>query len=352
MDQKKYVAYVGTYTHGDSKGIYIYDLDVENGRVEERKVVPINNPSYIKKSHNGKYLYSIADEGVRSFRILPDGDLEPMNSASIFGMRGCYLSTDKEDKFLFVAGWHDGKVTVMRLNEDGTIGEMTDEVFHKGLGSVAERNFRPHVNCVNITPDQNYLCAVDLGVDQVKIYKFNHDTGKIKLVDMLRCEQESAPRIIKFSPDGRFAYLICELKNYISVYSYTAGPRGPIFEPVQTISTLNNYHSANSAACVLRFSRDWKYVLCSNAGDNSVGVFSVDNQSGKLEKICILPISGDYPKAADFFPDNRHIMALNHESNTMTIFRVNYEEGYFSLWGKPLKVETPNCILVSETGEV
>ena len=57
MDQKKYVAYVGTYTHGSSKGIHIYDLDVENGRAAERKVVPINNPSYIKKSHNGKYLY-------------------------------------------------------------------------------------------------------------------------------------------------------------------------------------------------------------------------------------------------------------------------------------------------------
>ena len=128
-----------------------------------------------------------------------------MNSASICGMRGCYLSTDKLDRYLFVGGWHDGKVTVMRLNEDGTIGEMTDEVFHKGIGSVAERNFRPHVNCVNITPDQKYLCAVDLGVDQVKIYKFNDETGKITLVDMLRCELESAPRIIKFSPDGRFA---------------------------------------------------------------------------------------------------------------------------------------------------
>ena len=146
MKEKKYVAYVGTYTHGNSKGIYIYDLDVENGRAIERKVVPINNPSYIKKSHNGKYLYSISDEGVRSFKILPDGDLEPMNSASICGMRGCYLSTDKLDRYLFVGGWHDGKVTVMRLNEDGTIGEMTDEVFHQGIGSVAERNFRPHVN--------------------------------------------------------------------------------------------------------------------------------------------------------------------------------------------------------------
>ena len=31
--KKKYVAYVGTYTHGSSKGIHIYDLDVENAAV-------------------------------------------------------------------------------------------------------------------------------------------------------------------------------------------------------------------------------------------------------------------------------------------------------------------------------
>ena len=274
-----------------------------------------------------------------------------MNGASIRGMRGCYLSTDKEDQFLFVGGWHDGKVTVMRLNEDGTIGEMADEIFHKGLGSVAERNFRPHVNCVNITPDQKYLCAVDLGVDQVKIYKFDHDTGRIQLIDILRCEQESAPRIIKFSPDGRFAYLICELKNYITVYSYRDSSRGPVFELVQTVHTRSKYHSQVSAACVLRFSKDWKHVLCSNAGDNTMGIFEVDNQTGMLKQICVLPISGDYPKAGDFFPDKRHFMSLNHETNTMTIFRINYEEKYFSMWGKPIKIETPNCILVSEIGQ-
>ena len=350
MEQKRYVAYVGTYTHGNSKGIHISDLDVENGRARERKVVPINNPSYIKKSHNGKYLYSISDEGVQSFRFLPDGDLEPMNSASIFGMRGCYLSTDREDRFLFVGGWHDGKVTVMRLNPDGTIGEMADEVFHKGLGSMAERNSRPHVNCVTLTPDQKYLCAVDIGVDQVKIYQFSHETGKIKLVDILRCEQESAPRIIKFSPDGRFAYLICELKNYISVYSYQDTPKGPQFDLIQTVSTRSKYYTKLSAACLLRFSKDWKYVLCSNSGDNTMGIFEVDSQTGMLTPVCMLPVSGDYPKSGDFFPDNRHIISLNHESNSITIFRVNYKEKYFSLWGKPLQVETPNCILVQEVG--
>ena len=348
----KYMAYVGSYSYnGKAKGITVYDVDVEKGTFKERCEVEVDNSSYVTASNDNRTLYSVADEGVVAFRILENGSLSRLNSAKTKGMRACHLSMDKEDRYVFVSGFHDGKATVLRLRKDGGVGEIVDGVFHKGLGSVAERNFRPHVNCVNITPDQKYLCAVDLGVDQVKIYKFNDETGKITLVDMLRCELESAPRIIKFSPDGRFAYLICELKNYISVYSYKDGPRGPVFELVQTISTLNEYHSKGSAACVLRFSRDWNYVLCSNAGDNSVGIFKIDRETGMLEKICILPVSGDYPKAADFFPDNRHIMALNHESNTMTIFRINYEKKYFSLWGKPLKVETPNCILVSEIEE-
>lgn len=83
MVGKKYIAYVGTYTHGSSKGIHIFDLDVEKGRMKERKVVPINNPSYVTVSASGKYLYSIADEGVEAFRIESDGDLISIDTASI-----------------------------------------------------------------------------------------------------------------------------------------------------------------------------------------------------------------------------------------------------------------------------
>ncbi len=124
--------------------------------------------------------------------------------------------------------------------------------------------------------------------------------------------------------------------------------RIPTFELIQTVPTLNDYHSATSAACALRFSRDGTKVLCTNAGDNTAGLFHVDLETGLLEKICILPISGDYPKAIDFFPDNRHIMSLNHESNTITIFEVHYDKKYFTMKGRPIPIETPNCILVSE----
>lgn len=93
----KYVAYVGTYTHGSSIGIHVYDLDVENGYMTERNVVPVNNASHIAKSNNGKYLYSIADEGVAVMKIGADGGLTPINKVGIDGMRGCFLSTDKAE---------------------------------------------------------------------------------------------------------------------------------------------------------------------------------------------------------------------------------------------------------------
>ena len=34
MKQEKYVAYVGTYTHENSVGIHIYDVDVEAGKTD------------------------------------------------------------------------------------------------------------------------------------------------------------------------------------------------------------------------------------------------------------------------------------------------------------------------------
>ena len=175
-NQKKYVAYVSTYTMGDNHGITIYDVDVENGRFTLKDRVEITNTSYLTISHNRKWLYSITDFGVESYEILKDGHLKPINMAGINGMRGCYLSTDYEDRFLFVAGWHDGKITALRLKEDGSVGEITDEIFHRGLGSIAERNFRPHVSCVKMTRDNHYLCAADLGMDHVKVYRLDHQT--------------------------------------------------------------------------------------------------------------------------------------------------------------------------------
>ena len=342
----KYVAYVGTYTHGNSIGIHIYDVNVEEGMLTERKVVPINNSSHLAISLNGKYLYSIADEGVAVFSIEEDGDLTFINKVDIDGMRGCHLSTDKEGRYLYVAGYHDGKVTLVHTHRDGRLGSVVDGVFHSGLGSVAERNFRPHVSCVRPTPDGKYLCAVDNGIDQVKIYKVEHRTHKLKLVDVLRCVRESGPRLIKFSPDGRFAFLNYELKNEVQVYSYDGSGENPVFRPLQSVSTLktrdDEKHDATSGMCL---SNDGKYLFCSTAGEDTVSMYEINEETGHLERKFVLPISGEYPKDLDVFPDGKHLAVVNHESNSITTFTIDYEKDLLVMKGRPLRVETPNSIL-------
>jgi len=350
MSQEKYVAYVGTYTHGSSIGIHVFDLDVENGYMKERDVVPVNNASHITKSNNGKYLYSIADEGVEVLKIDENGDLATINQVGIDGMRGCFLSTNQEGNRLFVCGYHDGKITVVRIHRDGRLGSVMDGIFHKGLFSVAERNFRPHVTCATPTPDGKYLCVVDNGIDQIKLYTVHPVTGKLKLYDIIRCELESAPRLMRFSKDGRFAYVNCEVTNEILVYSYDGSGKSPKFERIQKVKTLETDEAA-CASSALRISPSGKYLYCSTAGENSAGIFKIDQETGMLEKLCILPISGKYPKDLDVFPDEKTLVVLNHESNEIRFFRIDYEKKLFVMKGKPIKVETPNCILISKVEE-
>lgn len=345
----KYVAYVSTYTSGmkdNIHGIKIYDVDMENGYFKEKGEVEITNSSYLTISHNSKYLYSITDFGVEAYKIEKDGSLSVINQGSINGMRGRYLSTDYNDRFLFVAGYHDGKITVLRLREDGGVGEITDEVFHKGYGSIAERNFSPHVNCVKMTRDNKYLCAADLGIDHVNVYWLDHNSGKLKMVDVIRSEQDSAPRHLKFSKDGKYLYIVHELKNCIDVYTYTEiSDKNPEFEKIQSISTLNKYHAGGSAASALNLSSDYKYIISSNAGDNSVILYEIDEKTGMLTKKFCLPVSGDYPKDAVLFPDNRHLVSANHISSTLTFFDVDMEKNVIVMHGKEIKVQQPNCII-------
>ncbi len=344
----KYMAYVGSYSYtGKAKGITVFDVDVEKGQFQYRCEMEVDNSSYVIASNDGKTLYSIADEGVVAFRILENGSLARLNSASIRGMRGCHLCTDAEDKYVFVSGYHDGKTTVLSLNPDGSVGSIVDSVFDKGYGSVAERNFRPHVTCTRRTPDGKYVMSVDNGIDQVRIYRFTEKEQKLKQVDAIRCELESAPKHFRFSADGRFIYLIYELKTKIDVFSYKTGERAPIIEKIQTISTTSTENpGVMTAACAMRLSWDQKYLYCSNAGENTVSVFSRDEETGLLTRLCCLPISGEYPKDIAVFPDSRHIVSVNHESGTLTFFSVDYEKGLMVMSGRSIPVNEPNCCAI------
>jgi 6-phosphogluconolactonase len=350
MTRRKYVAYVGSYSYiGDAKGITMYDVDIENGKFKKRCEVEVDNSSYVVASHNFKTLYSIADEGIVAFRILENGAITRLNVKNIKGMRGCHLSTDKDDRYIFVSGYHDGKVTALTLNPDGSVGGICDGVYHKGLGSIAERGFSPHISCTKRTPEGRFVMAADPGIDQVTIYRFDDVEEKLLLADAIRCDLQSGPRCFTFSKDGKFLYLMYEMKNVIDVFTYSCEPsdRVPQIEKIQTIPTTG-YDNPNqmTAATCMTFTEKDDYVFCGNTGDNTVALFKRDAKTGRLECLFDLPVSGEYPKDITIFPDGKHIVSVNHESGSLTFFTVDYENKLLIMNTNEIPVNQPNCCVI------
>ncbi len=347
------VAYVGSYTDtSDCKGLTLFDVDEEEGVLKRRAEYSVDNASYIAVSHNHRFLYSITDLGVTSFAIQPDGSLKKLNTARIRGMRGCHIALNHDDTYLVVSGFYDGKVTILSINEDGSAGKITCSVFHKGPGSIAERNFRPHCRCARFSRDENYLLVADSGLDQIKVYRFEKKDGTISPIENLHCRQQSGPCFIRFTKDGRFFYCIEELSNTISCYSYQDGARGPEITLVDSVSTINKRFSDISAAVYFHFLEDDRYILCANAGENSAGLFERDAETGKLTLLQVLPISGKYPTSIGIFPDNRHFFVTNHDSNTISFFLLQPEKKLFTMTHRALPIGQPHCSVVVDLPDI
>ena len=346
---KKFVAYIGSYTnYGKSKGIAMFDVDAEKGILTKKGDIEVHNCSAICASRDGKFVYAVVDEGVAAFAVEKDGNLRPLNTGSIRGMRGCSIDVDSKNRFLIVAGYHDSKLTVVKIEDDGSVGPVTDSYFEQGYGSVVEGNFNPHITCVKFSPDENYVCAVVQALDHIKIFRLDPQDGTLSFADVVRCELDSHPRKMEFSPDGRHLYIMSEKKSYIAVYDYADGGQRPVIGFKQLVSTQPKKGSSFSVACALEIPPSGRYVIAANAGANTIALFDRNDENGLLYQRFVLLVSGDFPKRVVMLPGEQYLLSLNHVSNSVTCFHVMEDKKYMVMNGRSIDVDYPNCCAVVE----
>ena len=61
FSQEPYL-FIGTYTSGKSRGIYVYKFNTKTGTGTEVGSIEAKNPSYLCVSANGRYLYATYEE--------------------------------------------------------------------------------------------------------------------------------------------------------------------------------------------------------------------------------------------------------------------------------------------------
>ncbi|NYE03878.1 6-phosphogluconolactonase [Bacillus niacini] len=345
-ENKHYTGYIGTYTKGDSEGIYSFTLDTDNRTIVDVKVAAkLENPTYLTISSDNRYLYSVVKEGdtggLAAFSINDNGELTVINSQFSEGASPCHVSVDSKNNYVFSANYHKGTVESAFLNqEDGSVQPAVSIFKHEGSGP-DPRQEKAHTHYAGVTPDEKYLAVVELGTDALITYKVN-DNGTLEKVSLLPIKAGSGPRHLAFHPNGKFAYIMTEFSSEVIALHYH--PENGHFTEIQFISTLPEDFTENNQGSAIHISADGRFVYAGNRGHNSIALFQINQESGELSFVEHTSTEGDWPRDFEIDPSERFIVASNQESSNIVLYSRDEDTGRLTLLQSDITVPHPVCV--------
>jgi 6-phosphogluconolactonase len=310
-------------------------------------------PSFLALHPNRRFLYAVSELGndgrvngsITAFEIdRKSGALTPLNTVSSGGGGSCHLVVDRTGRALVVADYGSGRVAAFKVNPDGRLSGPTSVMQHTGSSVDPKRQTGPHAHAVVLSPDNRFVLAPDLGLDQIRIYQLDPSTATLTPADppFVSAKAGSGPRHLAFSPDGRFAYSLHELGSIVTVWAFTAAS-GKLAE-VQTISTLPaDFHGENASAEIAVDARG-RFLYASNRGHDSITIFAIKPGDGRLSVVDYVPTQGHAPRNFAIDPTGRYLFAANQNSNNIVIFAIDPQSGRLTPTGPALEVQSPVCI--------
>lgn len=348
---QEYWVFIGTYTAPKgSKGIYRAKLDATTGKLSEPVLAAeASSPSFLAVNPNQKVLYAVGETSgksggaVRAFALdAKSGELRLLNESTSGGAGPCHLTVDPQGRFLLVANYGGGSTALFRLQDDGRLGERLAVVQHQGKGPNPGRQEAPHAHCTAFSPDSRFAFSVDLGIDQVKVFRLDADKGQLddEGIADIRLPAGCGPRHIALTADGRFAYVNGELDSTVHVVRLDLARGG--HEVLQTLSTLPQPVKGNTTAeCIL--SPDGKFVYVSNRGHNTVAVFRV-RADHTLESAG--HVNGDIkiPRNFNIDPTGRWLLIASQDGDKVGVWERDATTGLAKETGVVIHLQQPVCI--------
>lgn len=340
---------VGTYTAGDSKGIYSFRFDEETGTATALSEAEVENPSYLTPSADGKYVYAVSEfnneqAAVNAFAFDKEkGTFQLLNSQKTGGEDPCYIITN--GKNVITANYSGGSISVFPLAKDGSLLPASDIIEFEGSGADKERQEKPHLHCVCITPDGKYLFADNLGTDQIHKFIINPNADAENKESFLKegspavfeVDAGSGPRHLTFAPNGNYAYLINELSGTVIAFEYKDGN----LKEIQTIAadTVGAKGSGD-----IHISPDGKFLYASNRlKADGIAIFRIHSENGKLTKAGY-QLTGIHPRNFIITPNGKYLLVACRDSNVIQVYERNADTGLLSDIHKDIKVDKPVCI--------
>lgn len=342
--------YVGTFTSEGAEGIYLCNFNSETGSISlDRTFKAVDNPSFLKISPDKRYLYTVtrppaeieeSDGFVSAYKIDGNGSIHFLNKQASNGKDPCYVDVSANNKFVAIATYGGGTISLYPTNENGGLLPATSTIINKGLSADKSRQTAPHAHSIQFSPFSNQVFSADLGTDRLDIFDLKGDKFIPSHQKFVKLESGSGPRHFEFNQNGKIIYIISELNSTITVIENKAG----IWEKVQNISTLPADFEGKSYCADIHISSNGKYLYGSNRGHNSIAVFKVDPISAKLTFKETVSVEGDWPRNFALTADGNFMLVANQRSGNIAVFKMNRENGIPEFTGKEIQLPSPVCL--------
>jgi 6-phosphogluconolactonase len=350
-----YLVYVGTYTGPQSKGIYAFRFTESSGKATPLDLVgETSNPSFVAVDAAGKHLYAVNEigdyqgqksGGVSAFEIDKEsGKLKFLNEVASHGAGPCYVALDKTGTYVLVANYDGGSVAVFSILQDGRLGEASSVVQHEGHGLDKERQEGPHAHEIELSRDNRFAIASDLGLDKLLVYEFDAAKGSLKEKKTASGEVPpgAGPRHFVFHPNGKFVYALNEMGGSITQFSFN-GKTGAL-QSLKTVSSLPTDFKGKNDSAEIEVHPSGKFLYASNRGPDNIAVFAIDGAKGSLTLVEDISTKGKTPRNFAIDPSGRYLFAANQESNNVVVFRIDPSSGRLTPTGQVLEVPSPVCV--------
>lgn len=358
----KLLVYVGGYTKGKTKGIFIYSMNPSTGFLTPEGVGPdVESPSYLVLHPNRKFLYAVNEVdsfegkpggGVSSYRIdSKTGGLTLINSQTSGGTGPCDITIDSAGKNVLVANYGGGSAEVLPVEQSGGLAAPSCFVQHSGSSVDASRQEGPHAHCAVMDPTGKYALVCDLGLDKIVVYKYNEAAGTIDSTGVAPgvVAPGSGPRHFVFHPDGKHGYCINEMKSTVTAFHYDSASGG--LKEFQTISTLPAGYSGSTTCAEIAISPDGRFLYGSNRGADSLAIFAISHRDRTLALVGHQATGGKTPRCFGIDPTGDYLIAANQDSNSLVVFKRNKQTGTLTATGQTLECPAPVCVVFLRQGE-
>lgn len=349
------LVHVGTYTDGESEGIYSFILDLSAGElVPHGEVTRVENPSFLAMHPTHHFLYAVNETstfqgqdggGVSAFAVdAKTGSLTLLNQKPSGGAAPCHLVVDQTGQNVLVANYTGGSVASLRIKRDGSLGETSSFIQHEG-SSVTPRQSAPHAHSIDMDYSNRFAFCSDLGLDKVLVYRFSPRRGKLVPAGSAKTAGAAGPRHFALHPSGRFGYGINEIDLTVNAYHFR--PVTGALASFQTLSTLppGEEKGMGMSTAEIYCHPSGRFVYGSNRGHDTIVVYSVNQQTGELTYVENQATGGKTPRSFGIDPTGNFLLAANQSTNDIHIFRINQQTGELDPTGHGIQCPTPVCVI-------